>query len=549
MCTLDEHPIVGERQPVMVASTPGGRAPILDAGYEIRFEPAGRRVRVEFNGVPVAESSRAVVLHETRARPTIYIPPEDVRMDYFEQTPLRTYCPFKGNASHWALRVGGSVAENAAWSYDEPYPDAQPIRGYVSFYQNEIATHYEGGDEVAFEVVEGGAAHANPIAGWLINDAWKAGSTEQLMEQFCRFLRDAGYPLARSTLIIPTLHPQVFASVLAWRDDAPRVRVVFEPHDILRQPRFADSPFAPILGGAGGVRRYLADPQVKLDFPVVRDLHREGATDYVAMPFRFSDGQINVVSMTSFAKEGFTTAHLGSIHEVLPALGRMFEVHAQRRISVGLLDTYLGHDTGRRVLEGQIRHGDGQIIHAVIWYCDLRDSTQLAESMETADYQLFLNRFFAATAGPIIDSGGEVLSYIGDGVFAIFPIADDRRAPDIGLSASEACSKAIRAARVATGRIASANAANPDLPVMRFGIGLHIGDVTYGNIGIPERMQFTVIGPAANVASRIEDMTKALGEPILVSAEFAEQYSGRLVSRGFHALKGVKGARELLVPV
>ena len=87
------------------------------------------------------------------------------------------------------------------------------------------------------------------------------------MAQFCGFLRAAGYPIARSTVIIPTLHPQIFATVLVWRDDVADVRVVFEPHDILLQPRFADSPFAPIIRGAGGVRRHLEDDDVKLDFP------------------------------------------------------------------------------------------------------------------------------------------------------------------------------------------------------------------------------------------------------------------------------------------
>jgi hypothetical protein len=115
---------------------------------------------------------------------------------------------------------------------------------------------------------------------------------------------------------------------------------------------------------------------VNLDFPIVRDLHDEGATEYAAMPFRFSDGQINVVSMTSFTKGGFTVAHLGSIYEILPALGRMFEVHAQRRIAVSLLDTYVGRSTGKRVLDGRIKLGDGQMIHAVILFADLRDSTR-----------------------------------------------------------------------------------------------------------------------------------------------------------------------------
>ena len=395
-----------------------------EAGYEIRYEPCGKRVRVEFNGVFIADSSRAIILHETRAPPMHYFPAEDVRMDLLERTQHQTHCPFKGNASYWSLKVAGKVAENAVWSYEDPYRDAEPIRGYLSFYRDKIAALYEGDEEVAFLHKSGDAVHGNPIAGWLIEEAWKAPTPEALMGQFCGFLRAAGYPIARSTVIIPTLHPQIFATVLVWRDDTADVRVVFEPHDILLQPRFADSPFAPIIRGAGGVRRHLEDANVKLDFPVVRDLRMDGATDYVAMPFRFSDGQINVISMTSFRKGGFSTSHLGSIYEIMPALGRLFEVHAQHRISVSLLETYLGRSTGKRVLDGQIKHGDGQLIHAVIWFCDLRDSTSLSERMGTAAYLAHLNRFFAAMAGSIIEHGGEILAYIGDAVLAIFPIAD-----------------------------------------------------------------------------------------------------------------------------
>jgi len=248
--------------------------------YEIRFVPCERRVRVEFNGACVADSTRALVVHETRLPPAHYFPAADVRMDLLAKTDFHTHCPFKGNASYWTLKVGDQVVENAAWAYEEPYREAEKIRGYLSFYRNKISALYEGEDAVPFA----------------------AASSAELAEQFLDFLRGAGYPVARCTVIMPTLHPQIFATVLVWRDDTPGMRVVFEPHDILLQPRFADSPFAPIIRGAGGVRRRIEDPGCELDFPVVRDLKKEGATDYVAMPFRFSDGQINVISMTSFTR-------------------------------------------------------------------------------------------------------------------------------------------------------------------------------------------------------------------------------------------------------
>jgi uncharacterized protein (DUF427 family)/class 3 adenylate cyclase len=501
--------------------------------YELRVEPHPKRLRVRFRGAWIADTTRAIVLHETRHAPRFYFPLDDVHAEFLERTSHTSHCPFKGNASYWNVKVGDMRAENAVWAYESPSEDAAALAGYVSFYPERMDGIYEDEHEQPFFALDVESPHANPIAGWLLREAWKAPAADALVADFCACLLQHGVPVARMTVIIPTLHPQIYASVFVWRDDTRAVRTIFEPHDILHQPKFANSPFAPIIRGAGGIRRRLEGDAVTLDFPVVRDLFAEGATDYVAMPFRFSDGQVNVISMTSFASGGFTTAHLGNLHEVLPALGRLFEVHAQRRISVSLLETYLGRNTGKRVLEGEIKHGDGQLIHAVIWFCDLRDSTALAGRMDHASYLMNLNRF--------LDNGGEILSYIGDAVLAIFPMATS----DPEIDSAQACEHAVAAARSAGARIDDANRQRPDLPALHYGIGLHIGDVTYGNIGIPERLQFTVIGSAANEASRIEGMTKLLGVPVVVSAKFAARYGGKLVSKGVFELKGVSDRHEL----
>ena len=386
--------------------------------------------------------------------------------------------------------------------------------------------------------VENVAWHmSHSLANWLVQEAWKASSSAELAAAFLSFLRGAGYRVDRSTIIIPTLHPQIFASVLVWRADTPGIRTVQEPHDILLQPKFADSPFAPIIReGAGGVRRRLEDPACVLDFPVVRDLRAEGATDYVAIPFHFADGLVNVMSITSFAPGGFSSAQLGELYDVLPALGRMFEVHALRRTATALLEIYLGRHTGERVLQGLVKHGDGEHIHAVIWFCDFRDSTPLSVQLGRLAYLRQLNRFFYCMAGAVLEAQGEVLRYIGDAVLAIFPIESDPAA---------ACERALHAAHLAAERVREVNQAHPDRPPLRYGIGLHIGDVTYGNIGVPERLEFTVIGAAANEAARIESMTKELKQPVLTSAAFAAACRGTLVSAGKHPLKGLDGEHEL----
>lgn len=513
--------------------------------YEIRFEPNPRRVRVEFNGTWVADSTRAVVAHETRCPPRYYFPKEDVQLDYFEKTAYTTHCPFKGNASYWNLKVGDAMAENAVWSYEDPLDDAGPIKGYLSFDATRVSAIYDGDDEIPHLERDSAGMHANTIAGWLIGEAWRSGSPDELINRFCRCLRGAGIPLSRMTVIIPTLHPQVFATVFVWREDG-GVKTIYEPHDILQQPKFADSPFALILRGAGGVRRRIERDDAKVDFPVVKDLKAEGATDYAAMPFRFSDGQLNVMSMTSFAPGGFSTADLGQIHEALPMLGCLLEVHAQRRTAVTLLQTYLGRHTGARVLDGQIRHGDGEHIHCVVWFSDLRNSTALSKSMPQDAYLLYVNRYFHCVAGAVMEKGGEVLRFIGDAVLAIFPIAGaSSKYWSSATGAPEACRRALAAAKLAGERVTASNESHPDVPPIRYGIGLHLGDVTYGNIGIPERLEFTVIGAAANEAARVESMTKTLNRQVLLSASFADTYPGKLLPLGKYALKDVDGEQEL----
>jgi adenylate cyclase len=509
--------------------------------YEIRFEPSPRRVRVEFNGTWIADSSRALILHETRLPPAYYFPREDVSTALLEKTERVTHCPFKGNASYWTVRAGGASAENAAWSYDEPYDDARPIRRYLSFYPDRVGAIYDGDEEIP-QLAQAGA-HESGIAAWLLTEAWKVSSPEALVDAFCRCLKANGAPIARMTVIIPTLHPQVFATVFVWREDAP-VRIVYEPHDILHQPKFKDSPFAPILRGAGGVRRRMEQKDCKLDFPVVRDLHAEGATDYAAMPFRFADGQLNVMSMTSFTKGGFSAGNLGAIYEVLPMLGRLFEVFAQRRTATALLQTFLGHHTGARVLDGLVKHGDGEHINSVIWFSDLRESTKLSQTMAREEYLTYLNSYFNCLAGSILEKKGEVLRFIGDAALAIFPIGDPGRW-SIATDAPEACRRALAAARLAGERIAMDNSTHPDRTPIRYGIGLHLGHVTYGNIGVPERLEFTVIGPGANTAARVESMCKTLGSPLVISAAFAAQCLEKLKSLGRHAVKDVEGEQEL----
>ena len=217
-----------------------------------------------------------------------------------------------------------------------------------------------------------------------------------------------------------------------------------------------------------------------------------------------------------------------------------------------LLKTYLGERTGERVLAGRTKRGEGEKIHAVIWLCDLRDSTRLSESIPVEDFFRSLNEFFDCTAGAVLEHGGEILSYIGDAVLAIFAISGaDRPLGEACFREEGGCAAALAAARDARSRVDTLNQrreARGELP-LEFGLALHVGDVMYGNLGVPQRMQFTVIGAAANEAAHLAAMCKDLGRWVLVSSAFPRCFPGQLVSLGRHILRGVDTPQEVFTVI
>lgn len=517
------------------------------AGYGMEFAPLGRRVRVAFGGVTIADSAGVVVLRETRHVPVYYFPREDVRMDLLERGEHVTHCPFKGNASYWTVRAGDAVAENAAWSYESPFEPALSVMGHIAFYHDRMDAWLEDGVEVYARPPAAAPARENPLLGWLLREAWEAANSRELTRRFVQAMQGGGIPVKRLRVIIQTLHPLLAATTYSWSARQPEVTRFDVTHDLARSDDFMRSPLRPVFEGLGGVRRWIGAERED-DFPVMADLRAEGMTDYVAMPMIFSDGQSNAISLATDDPQGFSTGDLGFIHEVLPVLSRLYEVHAKRRNAVSLMRTFLGRRTGERVLDGLVRRGDGEDIHAVIWFCDMRDSTAVADGMARKAFLAYLNRFFDCMAGAVLDHGGEVLRFVGDAVLAIFPIARDGGSdrPD-ARDAATAATAAVEAARQAAERIAVLNgsAAAGGRRRVGFGIGLHIGDVTYGNIGVPERLEFTVIGAAANEAARIEALTRELGVPIAMSAAVARLYPGATRSLGAIPLRGVGAAVEV----
>jgi adenylate cyclase len=373
-----------------------------------------------------------------------------------------------------------------------------------------------------------------PVIDWLIAGAPPARVPQDVLLQFCHRVRAQGLSLYRAAVFVRTLHPNVLGRSYVWQEERDAVEANEAAYELLESDQFLKSPVRVVFAEHLEVRRRLADPACPVDFPVLEDLLKEGATDFFALPLRFLNGEVHVATFATRRPGGFGDWEVEALRQLAPALARIAEVYTHLRKAHNILDAYLGRHAGEKVLAGQIRRGDGEEIRAVIWFCDLRDSTVLADSMSRAEFLRLLNEFFECVLGPVLEQKGEVLRFIGDAALAIFPV---------GESPAEACERALAAALEAMARVDKANAgrARP----LRFGIGLHLGEVLYGNVGTPSRIEFTVIGAAANEAARIEALCKELDSPILASEAVARHLAAPLRPLGRRQLRGVGEAMEI----
>jgi adenylate cyclase len=382
------------------------------------------------------------------------------------------------------------------------------------------------------------APDVQPIVDWLIGGASAAVGADGLVDELCCRMRTAGVPLARAALFVRPLHPNVAARAFYWRQGDRAVEVSDQGHEFIGTDEQLASPVRAVSAARSALRRRLCDDATPLDFPVLHELRAGGMTDYLMMPLEFLDGEVHTFSVATRQAGGFTDAEVAAIALVHPALTRIVEIRAAYLRAGNILDAYLGRHAGGKVLQGRIRRGDTETIDAVIWFCDLRDSTSLAETLGPQGFLALLNAYFEAMLDPVMERGGQVLSFIGDAALAIFPIGDD---------AVGAASRAVDAAREAMARAGALDAIRgPSGGVpLRFGIGLHAGELLYGNVGTPTRITFTVVGTAANEAARIEAMCKALGESLVVSARVTRLVPASWRSLGAHALRGVGQPMEL----
>ena len=386
-------------------------------------------------------------------------------------------------------------------------------------------------------------AHCNTslVAEWLIDGARSAAEADDVLAELCDRLTACGIPLWRVGVFVRTLHPQIMGRRFLWRRER-GVEIRTAPYEMLDTDEFRDSPVTRVSTTGQSLRRQLADPNCPMDFAVLHDLREEGATDYLVSPLVFTDGTVHIATWTTQQPDGFTPEQLAGIEAIIRPLARVAEVRVLRRTAANLLDTYVGNHAGERILAGRIRRGDTEAIDAAIWFSDMRGSTMLAELLPPQGFIDLLNRYFDCQIPTILDHGGEVLKFMGDGLLAIFPIGD--------AAESEVCGRTLSAARIACANIEGLAApellANADRP--RFGLALHLGRVLYGNIGSAGRLDFTCIGPAVNLAARIEKLAGKLGHAILASREFADCCGADLARIGSFRLSGFAARQTVYGP-
>ena len=350
---------------------------------------------------------------------------------------------------------------------------------------------------------------------------------------------ETGLPIWRFYIGLQLIHPQLQAMGFMWRRGEP-VQAIARGYGIQFTPAYIGSPMQEAREQARPVRYRLAEID-ESNHEVLHEIRAAGGTDYYALPMRISHGRpMPVVTFATDHEGGFSSADIDDMHRLIDMIGAVTEMHIEHSIADTLANTYLGRQVGQRILNGAIRRGDGEEIRAVLWFSDLRDFTGLNERLPPDQVLELLNNYFQLVGNALAAHGGEILKFVGDGVMAYFPAEDALFLPMVTAGA-------LNAARQVIGDIEAANearAAGGAEPV-RFGIGLHVGTVTFGNVGTEDRLDFTVIGSAVNRASRLEGLTKALGVQVCASADFNDVCAQPMKSLGTHRLRGVPKPMEI----
>lgn len=377
------------------------------------------------------------------------------------------------------------------------------------------------------------------IVDWLTNGTRDQRFVDNIFAEMCIRLQQAGIPLKRSTLHVLIHHPQWLGARFMWSDGMREAEIARVDYDVRERSEYIGSPANELQDGATEVRENLErDPSLGRKHALYDEMRAKGLTDYVAWPLHHTLGKRHLITFATDRRGGFDDAHVAALKKVLPVLALVSEIRVKNRLARTLLETYVGTHAGELILAGATRRGTGTTVRAAIMICDLRDFTKISDNWPRDDVIDLLNDYFDAMSEPIARHGGEILKFIGDGLLAIFPLSEPKACVNLLHAVTEA--------REAMAALNERNSATGRAP-LNYGIGVHVGDVMYGNIGSKARLDFTVIGPAVNMASRLETLTKQIGKPVLLSRDFAELVAPEfeLERVGQHMVRGFSDPIEL----
>jgi adenylate cyclase len=375
---------------------------------------------------------------------------------------------------------------------------------------------------------------------WLLSGEASAAGLCELLDGAMTRLVAAGLPFDRATFHVGTLHPQVLGFTASWNRAAGLCSEYRVNVHIRETTDFLLSPLRPVIDESVAIRLNPQDEYVATQYPMMTTLATEGFTDYWAFPIPHARSFHSAMTIATRARGGFRPADVEEIKRLLPALALNLDLIALERIAENVLAAYVGGRSGRRVLDGSIQRGSGEMIDAIVWVSDMRDFTGLSDRLPGADMISLLNAYFEALVRAVQAHGGEVLKFIGDGMLAIFPITADIAAARAALSALEAARQGL----AAIGRLNSAEEGEA-LRIggawrpLNLGIALHRGSVFFGNIGAHDRLDFTVTGPAVNLAARVEPLAKETGRRLLLTAAVASLIETPLEPLGAFSFRGV----------
>src|SRR5438132_2013332 len=384
------------------------------------------------------------------------------------------------------------------------------------------------------------------LSAWLTGSVLAGHSESAILAGFCEREVARGLPLARALVLIDTLHPIYEGRAFRWTRAQKETTLTEYGRSDDDLSRWQRSPFYRLEeSGEPLLRRHLT-AETEPEFSIFADLRADGMTDYVAIANRFTGdeiiGRMDCVysSWATDASQGFDDDDVADLCRLMPFLALAVKSASLARIAGTLVETYLGRDPGRRVLQGRIARGVAERIEAVLWFSDLRGYTRISDTASPGDIIPLLNHYADAIIPPIHEQGGDVLKLMGDGLLAIFTAEERGRACDAALTAALAARRSVT--------LVNQRRAAKGLPITDMYLGLHIGEVFYGNIGSKDRLDFTVVGPAVNETSRIAAMCRSVDQQILMSAAFAQALDdpGRVVSVGRFALRRVGRPQELL---